>query len=291
MQTPSMKDIRRIAMIGGGGLLALQGLRRGDAAGLAMAAAGSGLLTAALRGSEVLGKLRQGKAKEAMESRPVRSRCTMTISASRRDLYRFWRRTENLNKLIPRIEHVDSISDTRSHWSMSLPMGVTLEWESEVIDERENQLIRWRSVGTPDVNNSGQVRFRDIGDGRTEVDLSLRYEPPFGMAGQAVAWMMGHEPEQQAMEALKRLKQIMESGRDAHEGITTTGKAEDRGRTPPPPSTEGGGIVKGAGVKGTEEEKGHGVVTGVEMVGGQPVAARSIDPTSDQQSEIVRKNT
>jgi uncharacterized membrane protein len=43
----------------------------------------------------------------------------------------------------------------------------------------------------------------------------LRYDPPAGKAGAAMAWLFGEEPSRQIAEDLRRLKQVVEAAEPA----------------------------------------------------------------------------
>jgi uncharacterized membrane protein len=53
----------------------------------------------------------------------------------------------------------------------------------------------------------------------------LKYDPPAGVVGAAVAKLFGEEPEQQIEEDLRRFKSMMETG----EVPTTEGQPSGRG--------------------------------------------------------------
>jgi uncharacterized membrane protein len=40
----------------------------------------------------------------------------------------------------------------------------------------------------------------------------MQYAPPGGKIGAALAWILGHEPNQTIQEDLRRFKQLMETG-------------------------------------------------------------------------------
>jgi uncharacterized membrane protein len=90
---------------------------------------------------------------------------------------------------------------------------MTVEWDAEIITERENEAISWRSVEGADVENHGSVTFEHAPGARgTEVRVELSYIPPAGELGRVVAKLFGEEPEQQVRDDLRRFKQLMETG-------------------------------------------------------------------------------
>ena len=83
--------------------------------------------------------------------------------------------------------------------------------EIEIYNEKENELIAWRSLQNADVNNAGSVHFTALPDGRgTEVKVVINYEPPAGRLGAAVAKLLGEDPARELEDDLVRLKQLME---------------------------------------------------------------------------------
>jgi uncharacterized membrane protein len=111
------------------------------------------------------------------------------------------------------LESVRILDGKRSHWVAKAPLGTSVEWDAEIINEEANELIGWRSLEGADVPNAGSVRFRPAPGGRgTEVRVNLEYNPPTGKLGAAFAKLLGEEPERQVEEDLRRFKQWMEAG-------------------------------------------------------------------------------
>lgn len=157
--------------------------------------------------------------------RGIRVEKSITINKSPEELYRFWRRFENLPRFMNHLESVTTTGEGRSHWIAKAPAGTTVEWDAEVYNEKENELIAWRSLDGADVDNAGSVRFEPATGGRgTTVRVTLRYDPPGGAIGSLVARLFGENPEQQIEEDLRRFKQVMETG----EISTTTGQPSGR---------------------------------------------------------------
>jgi uncharacterized membrane protein len=142
---------------------------------------------------------------------------TCTINRSPEEVYRFWRNFENLPRFMSHLESVQVSDEKRSHWVARAPMGTTVEWDAEIIEDRPNYAISWRSLEGADVDNRGTVRFdRAPGDRGTEVRVEVEYNPPAGAIGAAVARLFGEAPEEQIKGDLRRLKQVLEIGEVVH---------------------------------------------------------------------------
>jgi uncharacterized membrane protein len=129
------------------------------------------------------------------------------------DVYRFWRRLENLPRFMTHLDDVTTLDDRRSHWVACGPGGLRVEWDAEIINEVENQVIGWRSLPDSDVVTAGSVNFDSARAGRgTQVTVHLQYAAMGGRVGAALAMLFGREPSQMIREDLRRLKQILEAG-------------------------------------------------------------------------------
>jgi len=204
----------------GGGVLALLGLSRRSLGGLALAAVGGSLVYRGVTGHcsmyQALGVNtadQPGPATSVRAGHGVKVEQAMTINKPAADLYRFWRTFENLGRFMSHLESVTTQGGNRSHWVARGPMGARVEWDAEVHNERENELIAWRSLDGSEVDTAGSVHFRQLPNDRgTEVRVVLKYDPPAGKLGAAVAWLFGQSAEQQVREDLRRFKQVMEAG-------------------------------------------------------------------------------
>jgi len=143
----------------------------------------------------------------------IRNKRSVTIGKPVAEVYAFWRNFENLPQFMRHLESVTVRDDRRSHWVAKAPAGKTVEWDAEVTDERENELISWRSVEGSQIYNAGTVHFSEAPGGRgTEVRVEFEYDPPFGKLGSKVAMLFREEPGQQVKDDLRNLKQVMELG-------------------------------------------------------------------------------
>jgi len=201
--------------------LAGYGLRRRRARGILFPLAGA-LLSRAVSGrcpvNEALGR------NTALEDEPsspvtsvrrgegVRVDERIVVARARHEIFRFWRNLENLPRFMDHLESVAVGEGTRSHWIAKGPAGSRVEWDAEIHNEIPNDLIAWRSLEGSEVANAGSVHFSPTETGDTEVRVILRYDPPAGRLGAAVARLLGEDPSRQVAEDLRRLKQVIEAG-------------------------------------------------------------------------------
>jgi uncharacterized membrane protein len=128
-------------------------------------------------------------------------------------VYGFWRDFQNLPRFMAHLDAVESRPDGRSHWRATGPAGMKVDWEAEVIEDRPNELIAWRTMPGAEVVHSGVVAFaRAPGERGTEVHVDIEYAPPAGRAGSVIAKLFGEEPDLQVRDDLRRFKQVMETG-------------------------------------------------------------------------------
>jgi uncharacterized membrane protein len=158
---------------------------------------------------------------EAVEASPgaqgIRVRKAITINRSPAEVYSFWRNLENLPRFMVHLESVRELDQRLSYWRVHAPLGTTVEWTAEIVEDRPNELISWRSIPDARVPNSGVVRFTPApGDRGTEVQLEVSYDPPAGALGATIAKLLGQEPSQQVDGDLRRFKQVMETGEVVH---------------------------------------------------------------------------
>jgi uncharacterized membrane protein len=234
-QAVNVGEIERLASTVGGAAQAVFGLAKGHLVGLALAGVGGSLVYRGLTGHcqlyETMGidtaRQPHGRRARVRAGHGFKVERAVTINKSPEELYRFWRDFRNLPRFMRHLQSVSVAGDGRSHWVAKAPAGTTVEWDAEVINEKPNELIAWRSLAGS-VNNAGSVHFERAPGGRgTEVKGTLKYDPPAGRLGAWVAWLFGEEPDQQVADDLRRFKQMVETG----EIPTTAGQASGRQAT------------------------------------------------------------
>jgi uncharacterized membrane protein len=147
----------------------------------------------------------------------IRVSKAITINCPPEEVYGYWRNLENRPRFMAHVKSVRVLDDRRSYWKIRTPLGTTVEWTAEIIEDRPNELISWRSTEDAQVPNSGTVRFTRAPGGRgTELHLEVEFDPPAGAVGVTIAKLMGRNPSRQVDDDLRRFKQIMETGEVVH---------------------------------------------------------------------------
>lgn len=141
---------------------------------------------------------------------------TVFIHRQPEQVYRYWRRIENLPKFMPHLESVEEKNDRISHWVAKGPAGTKVEWDAEILVDRDGELIAWESIPGAQVENAGSVWFQPHRGG-TEVKVSLKYNPPAGRLGAMLAMLTRQAPEQKLAGDLKRFKKLIENDHDFQE--------------------------------------------------------------------------
>jgi uncharacterized membrane protein len=145
--------------------------------------------------------------------RGIHVRDAVRIERPLDEVYRFWRRLENLPRFMAHVHQVTDLGNGRSHWVVKGPGGIPVEWDAEIINEVEGKVIGWRSLANADVVTAGSVNFVPARGGRsTDVLVHLQYSAPGGIVAAVLAKAFGREPSQTIREELRTLKQLLEAG-------------------------------------------------------------------------------
>lgn len=216
---------RAASMFGGAGLTAYgisQLLRKRYLRGTAMAVAGGLMLYRGKTGHcslyQALGVNRGGNGGAAQSIEE-----SVTVDRPRAEAYRYWRNLENLPSFMRYIESVTPLGGKQYHWVAETPGKVRVEWDSEITEDRENELIAWRSVPGSQVHHEGRVRFEEGGAESTQVIVEMTYHPPDGVSA-SLSRMFNFVTAGHIRKELKRFRKLLEKKRaDTFQEGTATG--------------------------------------------------------------------
>jgi uncharacterized membrane protein len=107
--------------------------------------------------------------------RVVEVKRSLSILRPPEELYQLWR--EKMPQSLAHFADVTPIDSQHMRWVVQHPMGRTLEFDTAFVEDRSNELIRWRSLDASGFPNEGEVRFRAApGDRGAEITLAFRFE-------------------------------------------------------------------------------------------------------------------
>lgn len=134
---------------------------------------------------------------------------SVTVNVPVRTAYDQWTQFETFPRFMEGVEEVRQIDETHLHWKAHI-MGVTREWDAEIVDQTPDQRITWRAIGG--TKNDGTVSFapEDMGK-HTKVTMRLDFEPS-GIVEKAGD--MTHVVQKKVEGDLKRFKDYIETRGD-----------------------------------------------------------------------------
>jgi uncharacterized membrane protein len=155
---------------------------------------------------------------EAMpQSSEVHAGAAITVNAPIAEVYAFWEDFRNLPRFMGDFASVEVSSDRTSHWTLTAPAGISLNWDVDIVDATANQRIAWKSAEGTTLNAWGEVRFRSAPGGQgTEVVFDARFSPPGGELGKKIAGFFAEALGTKIGSDLRRFKQLVELGEIVH---------------------------------------------------------------------------
>src|SRR5438105_529181 len=141
---------------------------------------------------------------------------TINVDAPVEEVFAFWTDYQNFPRFMHNVREIHVREDV-SHWVVAGLAGVPVEWNARLVEVEPNALLRWRSMFESAVKHEGCVRFEANGSGGTRVTVQLRYVPPGGAFGHAVATIFGADPKSEMDADLLRMKSMIETGRPPHD--------------------------------------------------------------------------
>lgn len=205
----NVSKLERIIMLTGGAFVLYNALKQKDKS-FTLTSIGSGMLLRGLTGYCPVYDV----ADQAKNFKPhdVNIKINSIINLPVTEVYAFWRNLENLPKFMSHLESVKNINEKISQWSAKGPAGMgSLTWKAEILKDEKEKLLSWHSLPASTIENEGAVVFRSKGN-TTELDISISYRAPMGVAGEMAAKLLNPLFEKMIRDDIEKLKTYLESG-------------------------------------------------------------------------------
>ncbi len=99
---------------------------------------------------------------------------SIEVDAPLNTVYNQWTQFEEFPRFMEGVKEVRQTDDKRLHWRADIA-GKEKEWDAEIYRQEPDQAIAWRS--TSGAQNGGEVRFSSAGGNRTQITLTISYDP------------------------------------------------------------------------------------------------------------------
>jgi len=204
----NVSKLERIAMITAGAYLLYKGASQNEKC-LAKISSGGAMLLRGISGYcpvyDAVDHLKNDKASN------VNIRLSNVINKPVSEVYTFWRELENLPKFMNHLKSVTTINSTLSEWTAKGPGGIgTITWKAEIVKDEKERLLSWQSLPESTIQNAGKVVFRPKGQ-TTEMDITISYHAPLGIAGEATAKFLNPYFEKLIKDDIENFKTYIES--------------------------------------------------------------------------------
>jgi hemerythrin superfamily protein/ribosome-associated toxin RatA of RatAB toxin-antitoxin module len=119
--------------------------------------------------------------------------------------YNQWTQFEEFPQFMSGVQQVEQLDDRTLRWVAEIA-GVRRQWVATVLEQVPDQKVAW--AATEGATNAGAVTFQSLGTDRTQVTLTLDYEPE-GLVEKAADAL--NIVERQATGDLERFKSFIEA--------------------------------------------------------------------------------
>ncbi|CAN5446832.1 SRPBCC family protein [soil metagenome] len=130
---------------------------------------------------------------------------SITVDRPIQTVYNQWTQFEEFPQFMEGVEEVRQLDDTHLRWTTEIGL-VSREFDAVIDEQVPDQIISWRAEG--EVTHAGKVTFEPVGTGRTEVSVTMAWEPE-SFAEKVADWT--GVTERRVKGDLKRFKTFIES--------------------------------------------------------------------------------
>lgn len=151
------------------------------------------------------------KNSKALKGDNVNIKTSLKIDKPVSEVYKAWRKLDNIPAFLKHIESVTVIDNHTSEWKIKIPGGIGfISWKAHVLMDVPHQSLSWQSIPGSPIKNTGKVKFIDNGTSTT-VNVMLSYHAPFGKVGEKAAKLLTPIFEKMLQKDVEGFKEYIEA--------------------------------------------------------------------------------
>jgi uncharacterized membrane protein len=153
---------------------------------------------------------------------------SIEIERSVADVFAFYRDFTNLPRFLGDVIEIQPAGDSTYRWTIEGPRGARLHWSARITEERPDALIRYETIAMRGLKSRWEIAFEPgIRAGTTIV--RERLSVPLGLFGRGLLALVGKSPANEVSANLRRMKQLLETGRVTDTSYAVPGKFPTHG--------------------------------------------------------------
>lgn len=137
---------------------------------------------------------------------------TVSISRPAPEVYDLWRGADTLQRIFAPAAQVAMLTQGRASWRVETPPGKVIEWDTELVEERRGEYVKFRSVDNALLRVEGEALFTPAEDGGTRLTLRVSADAQGSGPMKSAIRFFRVVPEAVFERALARFKSLAETG-------------------------------------------------------------------------------
>ena len=204
--------------------------------------------------------------------------------------YNQWTQFEEFPKFMFRVERIEQKDETHLIWHEKI-WGIRRQWEAEIVEQRPNERIVWRSTSGP--QNVGVINFHRLHDPRlSRVQVNIDYQPTGLIEKTGRGWRAAIRALDTDLQRFKAFVEMKDAATGAWRGRIKDGEVQPEEEGEVQPEEDGEQAQAEDEQQPSEDGEDERPEPEAEDEASEPKAAeRSVEPDGSENGEPVVANT
>jgi len=145
-----------------------------------------------------------------MASREVKA--TIAIDHPAHEVYAFYRDMTHFPLFLGDVMAVEAVDPDRYRWTIQGPLGSEIHWIIDILEARPDTLLRYGTETTEGLRAIWTTNFEPVDRG-TGVRVTQSLHMPFEPLSGVLLTLIGKSPQGEVEANLRRLKELLETGK------------------------------------------------------------------------------